>query len=131
MNRRLAHVLCSFWLVATSLAPGPGWALCFEASGQVALEMTAVASQPAAAGETAANCATECPPDRCEDCHDVSLTVIDRACPRRHADTVDPAVTPPFVEFSSGPLRTDSFVPSPRLGASAAASPHLTRVMRC
>ena len=131
MNRRLAHVLCSFWLVATSLAPGSGWALCFEASGQVAVEMTGVAGRPAAADDAAADCATECPPDRCEDCRDVSLTLTDRACPRRHADTIEPAVTPLFVEFTSGPLRADSFASSPRLGTIAAASPHLTRVMRC
>ena len=131
MNRRLAHVLCSLWLVASSLAPGPGWALCFEASGRVAVELTACASRPAAADDSAADCATECPPDRCKDCRDVSITVTDRACPRRHADTVDPAFTPLLVEFASEPLRAVSFVPSPRLGTIASASPHLTRVMRC
>lgn len=131
MHRRLAHLLCSFWLVATSLAPGPGWALCFEASGQVAVEITAPDRGHATVPAEAANCATDCLPERCEDCRDVSLSLADRACPRREPASVELAMLPACVELPCEPLHVNACGVSDALAAPAAQSPHLIRVLRC
>ena len=131
MNRRLPHVLCALWLVATSLAPGQGWSLCFEASGTVVVEMTALAGDPTEAGAVGADCATECPPERCHDCRDVSLDVADRACPRRDASALGPVVEHIRVELLCEPMPVEPRGALHALELPAAASPHLIRVLRC
>ena len=130
MTRRIVHFTASLWLLATSLAPGAGWSLCFEASGRVAVELVAPAA--AATGESGGvDCATDCPPDRCEECRDVSLATADRACPRREMVTdvaiaLVAAETSPFEPVVSAPADW------PRVcTAWASSSPHLVRVMRC
>ena len=131
MNRRLPHILCSLWLVATSLAPGQGWSLCFEASGTVAVEMNARAKDPAEATAARADCATECPPERCHDCRDVSLDVADRACPRRAASEMGPLVEPIQVVRLCEPFHAELREALNALEMPAFASPHLIRVLRC
>jgi len=131
MIRRLAHLLCSLWLVATSLAPGHGWALCFEASGQVTVEITALESEHVAAGGEAADCATNCEQERCEDCRDVQLCVADRACPRRDMTSVDLAALPMCIVLSCEPLQANPRIASHALAVPVAKSAHLIRVLRC
>jgi hypothetical protein len=131
MIRRFAHIVCSLWLVATSLAPGHGWTLCFEASGQVTVEITALGRGHTSAGAEVADCATDCPPERCEDCRHVSLCAADRACPRRDMASVELAVLPACVEMQCGPLHANPRGVSRALAAPAAESPHLIRVLRC
>ena len=130
MTRRIVHLAASLWLLATSLAPGAGWSLCFEASGRVAVELAAPAS--AADGESGGvDCATDCPPDRCEACRDVSLTTLDRACPRREMVT-DVSIALVAAETSPGEPTVSAPADQPCVGTAwTASSPHLVRVMRC
>lgn len=131
MNRRLPHILCSLWLVATSLAPGQGWSLCFEASGTVVVEMTARAADPARAGAADADCVTDCSPERCRDCRDVSLDLADRACPRRESSAMGPVIEPIRVEILCEPFHAELCGGLRALEVPASASPHLIRVLRC
>lgn len=131
MNRRLPHIFCALWLVATSLAPGQGWSLCFEASGTVFVELTARAGDPTEVRSAAADCTTECPPERCRDCRDVSLDVADRACPRRDASMMGPVVELTQVELLYEPCHAEWHGALPALEVPASASPHLIRVLRC
>lgn len=128
MDRRLFRLLCSLWLLAGSLLPGSGWALCVSASGHVALEVTAPAHATVAADNV---CRDECPPERCEDCHDVRLESPDRTCPRRDVSTSEIALAPANVALPGGlPVAVPVLV-----RASAAwrtlSAPHLVHVLRC
>lgn len=83
MSRRIAHLLCSLWLLAASLLPGAGWALCVEASGHVAIEIVGPAGVRTGLDEPASACRTQTGSDACNDCHDVQLSDADPVCPRR------------------------------------------------
>ena len=131
MIRRLYHIVGSLWLVATSLAPGQGWALCFEASGRVAVEWTAFSGASTTAGTSVTSCAEDCPPERCNDCRDVSLGVADRACPRRDATSVVLTVLPIRIELPIQPMRASVLGAMHARTTPADASPHLIRVLRC
>lgn len=89
MSRRIAHLFCSLWLLAASLLPGAGWALCVEETGHVAIEIVGPAGVRAGLDEPASACRTQTGSDACTDCHDVRLSDADPVCPRRDLGHTD------------------------------------------
>lgn len=103
MTHLVQRLASSIWLLAASLLPGPGWALCVSANGHVALEATAVTAPLHATAPAEGTCESECPPEECGSCHDVSLSDPDRVCPRRDAGAMDHDFVPRCIEHLSAP----------------------------
>ena len=128
MSRRILRIACSLWFVAASLVPGPGWALCVSASGHVAVEASDLAAPIEHPGESA--CERECPPEKCESCHDVQLTQLERACSRREIAAPGLDVALAAVQFSCDVYFERHTAYAPALARRPVETPHLVNVLR-
>ncbi len=107
MAHRISHIVCSLWLVVTSLVPGQGWTLCVSPNGHVAVELAPAGLREALPDMAGSACREDCAEERCEACHDVSLASAERVVSRRDVAAVDSGPTPAAMAALHAPNAPD------------------------
>lgn len=130
MTRRWTHLSCSLWLIAASLLPGTGWALCVGAGGHVAVEVVGPATLEHGLDESGSACRDNCMTDACESCHDVQLESLEPSSIRRDLSAASPAILIAVSGFTAPYPHVPAAAIVPVRSLRAAEAPHLACVLR-